>query len=178
MVVRADGNEITLRQYQADGSTGLARGGVAYDEAVVLEVDLQKPATHLDLVEIYAWMGDKDKPSASKSVKVPFDPGAMLARLEDLKEGDWRWGIRPFGPEKEKAPAKAESEKEPSAAPKPAYLTAPGDKADFTVSRGITEPVARALAGEYLLAFEAVSVLLLAALVGAAFLARKEVREA
>ena len=48
---------------------------------------------------------------------------------------------------------------------------------DFTVYRGVTEPAARALAGPYLFAFESISVLLLAALVGAAFLARKEVRE-
>jgi NADH:ubiquinone oxidoreductase subunit 6 (subunit J) len=174
VVVRSEGNEIKLRQYQADGSTGLARGGIAVEDAVVLEVLLDRPVGHLDLLEVYAWMGDKDKPTASKSVKVPFDPTSMRARLEDLKEGDWRWAIRVLGPEKEKAPEKgAESEKES----KPVYVGAPGDKPDFSVSRGITEPVARALAGDYLFAFEAVSVLLLAALVGAAFLARKEVRE-
>ena len=42
----------------------------------------------------------------------------------------------------------------------------------------VTEPIALALAGPYLFAFEVVSVLLLAALIGAAFLARKEVKEA
>jgi NADH:ubiquinone oxidoreductase subunit 6 (subunit J) len=173
VVVRADGNEIKLRQYQSDGSTGLARGGVAVDEGVVLEALLDRPAGHLDLVEFYAWMGDPKNPSASRSVKVPFDPASMRARLQDLKEGEWRWGVRAIGPEP--APEKgAEPGQEP---PKPVYLSAPGDKPDFSVSRGITEPVARALAGDYLFAFEAVSVLLLAALVGAAFLARKEVRE-
>ena len=57
-------------------------------------------------------------------------------------------------------------------------IDAPTGKPDFVVYRGITEPIALALAGPYLFAFEVVSVLLLAALVGAAFLARKEVREA
>jgi len=168
VVVRGDGNEISIRQYQADGATGLARGGIAFEGAVVLEAELKKPVSHLDLVEIYAWMGDKDKPSATKSAKIPFEPTAVRARLEELQEWDWHWGIRMIGPEKS-----AEPEKQA----KPVYLSAPGDKADFTVNRGITESVARALAGDYLFAFEAVSVLLLAALVGAAFLARKEVRE-
>ena len=49
---------------------------------------------------------------------------------------------------------------------------------DFVVYRGVTEPIALALTGPYLFAFEVVSVLLLAALIGAAFLARKEVKEA
>ena len=65
---------------------------------------------------------------------------------------------------------------EPATEPKPVYLGAPGDKPDFVVTRGVTEPIARALAGDYLFAFEAVAVLLLAALVGAAFLAPKEGR--
>ena len=51
-----------------------------------------------------------------------------------------------------------------------------GKGPDFVVYPGVTKPVAWALMGPYLLAFEVVSVLLLAALVGAAFLARKEVR--
>jgi hypothetical protein len=51
------------------------------------------------------------------------------------------------------------------------------DQVDFRVFKGVTEPAAQALATRYLFAFEIVSVLLLAALVGAAFLARKEVKE-
>src|SRR5690349_338059 len=35
VVVRGGGNEIKLRQYQGDGATGLARGGVAVEDAVV-----------------------------------------------------------------------------------------------------------------------------------------------
>src|SRR6185295_17776203 len=57
VVVRAEGNEIRLRQYQADGATGLARGGGAYEDAVVVEVLLDRPANRVDLVEVYAWMG-------------------------------------------------------------------------------------------------------------------------
>jgi NADH:ubiquinone oxidoreductase subunit 6 (subunit J) len=163
VVVRAEGNEIKLRQYQADGATGLARGGVAFEDSVVLEVLLDRPATHLDLLEVIAWMGDHEKPAASKSVKVPYDPTSMRVRLENLQEGDWRWEVKQIGA----------ADAETKAIPVPS----PGARPDFSVTRGITEPVARALAGDYLFAFEAVSVLLLAALVGAAFLARKEVRE-
>jgi NADH:ubiquinone oxidoreductase subunit 6 (subunit J) len=56
-------------------------------------------------------------------------------------------------------------------------VPSPGDDPDLTVRRGVTKALAWGLAGPYLFAFEVVSVLLLAALVGAAFLARKEVRE-
>ena len=179
VVVRAEGNEIRLRQYQADGATGLARGGGAYEDAVVLEVLLDRPANRVDLMEVYAWMGDPRKPLESKtfkSVKIPFDPASMRARLEELQEGEWHWGVRPIGADK--APEKVSDKGgEPATEPKPVYLGAPGDKPDFVVTRGVTEPIARALAGDYLFAFEAVAVLLLAALVGAAFLARKEVRE-
>ena len=48
----------------------------------------------------------------------------------------------------------------------------------FDVHKGVTLLAARGLSTRYLFAFEVVSVLLLAALVGAAFLARKEVKEA
>ncbi len=59
---------------------------------------------------------------------------------------------------------------------RPAYarLAEPGHA--FTIYKGVTKPAAFALMRNYLLAFEVVSVLLLAALIGAAFLARKEVR--
>jgi NADH:ubiquinone oxidoreductase subunit 6 (subunit J) len=49
---------------------------------------------------------------------------------------------------------------------------------EFEVHKGVTLLAARGLAGRYLFAYDVVSVLLLAALVGAAFLARKEEKEA
>src|SRR6185295_5156607 len=53
VVVRAEGNEIKLRQYQSDGSTGLARGGIGVEDAVVLEALLDRPVGKLELVEFY-----------------------------------------------------------------------------------------------------------------------------
>jgi hypothetical protein len=181
-VVRAEGNEITLRQYQADGATGLARGGIAVEDAVVVEVLVPRPVTRTELVKVRAWTvvgKDKDGKDILKEAtgQAPYDPAGMRIRLENLQEGDWRWGILPIGPEKASEKVSEKPAEPGQEGPKPVYLSAPGDKPDFSVSRGITEPVAKALAGDYLFAFEAVSVLLLAALVGAAFLARKEVRE-
>src|SRR5947209_13571440 len=80
-VVRADGNEVTLRQYQADGATGLAHGGTAFEDAVLIEVLVPKPARPLELVEVEAWMGDKDAPTAKKSEKIAYDPVGMRVRL-------------------------------------------------------------------------------------------------
>ena len=91
-------------------------------------------------------------PWAGEVTKVPLDK---------LAEGEWTWKAKIRGSDWEGPDA-----------------FAPVGRSDFVVRRGVTEPVAMALAGPYLLAFEVVSVLLLAALVGAAFLARKEVREA
>jgi NADH:ubiquinone oxidoreductase subunit 6 (subunit J) len=153
-VVRAGGNEVFLRQYQADGSTGLLRGGAAFEGSVVLEVRVDRPISRVERVTFTAVSG-----SSKREATVPFQMGAAKGTLSDLPEGDWHWSatLRVL---------EGEDTKVESPAPK-----------DFTVYRGITEPVAMALAGPYLLAFEVVSVLLLASLVGAAFLARKEVRE-
>jgi NADH-quinone oxidoreductase subunit J len=48
---------------------------------------------------------------------------------------------------------------------------------EWTLEVGLTRPLGRSLMNRYLLAFEVVSVLLLAALVGAAYIARKEVKD-
>jgi len=155
IVVRAAGNEVFLRQYQADGATGLAEGGAAFEGAVVVAIRLEKPIRTVEQVTFTAVSG-----KTTKVVRVPFQLGVTRAELTDLTEGDWHWSAE-LSPSDPKEPAKYES----------------SQAKDFTVYRGITELVALALAGPYLLAFEVVSVLLLAALVGAAFLARKEVRE-
>ncbi len=147
--------EFSLVQYQADGKTGLARGGATFgDEAVVgvtvREQDRPKGATHV-----------KVKLSSEKAPDLPFSevlgPGeTILVRLTKLPEEKYSWKLCFDGPQGESK-----------------WM----DGGKFTVYKGVTEPVALALAGPYLFAFEAVSVLLLAALVGAAFLARKEVKD-
>jgi NAD(P)H-quinone oxidoreductase subunit 6 len=183
----AAGTEVFLSQYQADGSTGLERGASAFEDTVIIAVRVDRPLQKVELVEVVAWQGekenekdkaseqdkekekdkekakekDKEKPKYKEvTAKAVFDPGVTRIQLENLAEGEWRWKAILRGPD-------GDSE-----------VSSPAGKADFVVYRGITEPVAMALAGPYLFAFEVVSVLLLAALVGAAFLARKEVREA
>ena len=153
--VPADGNEVFLRQYQADGATGLAFGGSAFEGSVVLSLRLETPPKTVDYVKFIAVSG-----AEKKTVSVPFQKGVTKAELHDLPEGDWHWFAELSVPGEDKA-VKVES----------------SAGRDFAVYRGVTEPIAMALAGPYLFAFEVVSVLLLAALVGAAFLARKEVKE-
>jgi NADH:ubiquinone oxidoreductase subunit 6 (subunit J) len=157
----ADGTEAFLAQYQADGTTGLARGGSAFEKSVVVAVRVTAPAHPVESVEFTARSGGKEPVSKS----VPYRPDGTRYSFEELPEGDWRWSATLRGTDAQGRVWEG-------------LLSAPdGEKPDFTVYRGITEPVALALAGPYLFAFEVVSVLLLAALVGAAFLARKEVRE-
>jgi NADH:ubiquinone oxidoreductase subunit 6 (subunit J) len=168
ITVRVDGAEIGLKQYQADGATGLALGGNTFeDEVVVGAAVLQGPegARSVELVQFSAASG-KDL----RTKTYPFVKGENYRhRFDKLPEGEWHWSVKLLGTDKSdpKGPKSWES----------GAAAAPGGKADFNVKKGVTEPIAMALAGPYLFAFEVVSVLLLAALVGAAFLARKEVRE-
>ena len=155
--------ELGLLQYQKDGVTGLARGGNAFEEAVTLAVRVPPgPVKTIEQVEFLATgptdPKTKKEPTVSKLVR--WQPGDTRVTLEGLTEGEWRWKARVKGQEWEGH-----------------WTEAPAGKPDFIVFRGVTEPIAMALAGPYLFAFEVVSVLLLAALIGAAFLARKEVRE-
>jgi NADH:ubiquinone oxidoreductase subunit 6 (subunit J) len=159
--VVAEGTEAYLRQYQADGTTGLARGGTAFEDSVVVAVRVSRPNQKIETIEFKAVSGER---KVSKTV--PFHADLTRHTFTGLDEGDWTWIATLRGTMADGKPWEG-------------VLDPPAiGKADFTVYRGITEPIARALAGPYLFAFEAVSVLLLAALVGAAFLARKEVREA
>ena len=100
-------------------------------------------------------------PKGEISRSVRWQPGDTRVTLEGLKEGEWRWSARVRGLDWEGP-----------------WVESPAGKPDFVVFRGVIEPIALALAGPYLFAFDVVSVLLLAALIGAAFLARKEVKEA
>jgi NADH:ubiquinone oxidoreductase subunit 6 (subunit J) len=168
LTVRIQGVEIGLKQYQADGATGLALGGNTFeDEVVVVAAVLQAPdaSRSVELVQFTATSG-KD----SRTKTYPYVKGETYRHTFDkLPEGEWRWSVKLLGTDKSD-PRAAKPWESGSAA-------APGGKADFNVKKGVTEPIAMALAGPYLFAFEVVSVLLLAALVGAAFLARKEVKE-
>ena len=190
-----DGFEVALRQYQADGATGLAFGGSAFEESVVLSADVvlvpdasrsvdqvvfvvssvkeveKAKEVSKDAENDKATDAEKDKqkhPAKVVSKFVPFAGRGATHRLtfDKLDEGDYQWTVKLMG-----------TEKDPKGEKKDAEWTLPVGRAQFGIRRGVTEPIAMALAGPYLFAFEVVSVLLLAALVGAAFLARKEVRE-
>jgi len=163
-----DGFQVELRQYQADGATGLAFGGSTFEETVVLSATVTQTADASKSVDqiVIAAVPGKGKEVAKH---FPYKGRDVVYRetFDRLPEGDWHWSVRLLGREKDAKGVEAEKE-----------WTFPSGKADFNVYRGVTEPIAMALAGPYLFAFEVVSVLLLAALVGAAFLARKEVKEA
>jgi NADH:ubiquinone oxidoreductase subunit 6 (subunit J) len=187
----SEGFEVALRQYQADGATGLAFGGTAFEESVVLSADVvlvPDSSRSVDQV-VFVVTGGKeaDKPKEAEAVKdkdaekdkpkdgaksttrfLPFVGRSAPYRLkfDKLDEGDYHWSVKLVGTEKDSKGVKKDAE----------WVFSAG-RAEFGVRRGVTEPIALALAGPYLFAFEVVSVLLLAALVGAAFLARKEVRE-
>lgn len=157
-VVEAKEGGYAVAQYQADGRTGLARGGSTFEDEAVVGVTIPKDRKDRILkVEVHS------VPAAKKPLgEAAVDAGEVTyVRLSKLPEGPLKWQVRFIG----------------SAAGGEPVLSLKGDGPDFKVFKGVTEPIALALANPYLFAFEAVSVLLLAALVGAAFLARKEVRE-
>jgi NADH-quinone oxidoreductase subunit J len=147
--------ELTLRQYQADGRTGLVRGGVTFEDRVVLQVAAAPAPPKALEVRIVA----KAEGSPDVEGSGPVEGGAARVELRGLQEKPYRWTAVFLG-----AGSALTADTPLSADP------------DFVVAKGLTKPAARALMGPYLLAFEVVSVLLLAALVGAAFLARKEVK--
>src|SRR5687767_11877827 len=103
IVVRAAGNEVYLRQYQADGTTGLARGGAAFEGSVVLAIRLDKPLKPVQQVTFTAVSGKN-----SKQVRVPFQLGVTKADLTDLPEGDWHWSAE-LSPSDAENPAKYET---------------------------------------------------------------------
>jgi NADH-quinone oxidoreductase subunit J len=190
--VSKEGFEVALRQYQADGATGLAFGGTAFEETVNLSADVAlvpDSSRSVDqVVFVVSARKEADKPREKEAAKdkdaekdqtneaglvvsksLPFAGRNALHQVtfDKLDEGDYHWTVKLVG-----------TERDSKGVMKDAEWTFPAGRAEFSVQRGITEPIAMALAGPYLFAFEVVSVLLLAALVGAAFLARKEVREA
>ncbi len=187
VVTVADKNfDIALRQYQADGMTGLAFGGIAIEESVVVSTEVLPASETSRAIEQVVFEvspkpkeGEgKDKKADAKNVapapgsvqtkRVPYIAGTPSYRhtFDKLPVGDYHWRVKLQG-----------REKDPQGVFQAREWSFPAAKSDFSVQKGVTKPIAMALAGPYLFAFEVVSVLLLAALVGAAFLARKEVRE-
>lgn len=163
--VQAGKVELQLQQWQADGRTGLARGGNTHEAAAALGVRLPKPLegayqAEFEIASAPGW-------ERSQKMRGPLADGAAAVRVAKLPTEDGKsrmhWRVRVLDAKGEALSAWSRGESDPAV--------------DFVVYPGQTEPIARGLAGRYLFAFEAVSVLLLAALVGAAFLARKEVKE-
>jgi NADH:ubiquinone oxidoreductase subunit 6 (subunit J) len=171
---------VDLAMTQGDGRTGVPPGGTVLDGFARLQVATRAQLTGIAVarfrIETFA-RASSTKAGAWKEYK-PSDPKMLLAKvtdageegrrasadLERLPEGRYRWSVR-FEDEVGEtgwAPFGARGE---------------GDDADFVVEKGLTKALGRAFMGPYLLAFEVVSVLLLAALIGAAYLARKEVKE-
>ena len=163
--VKAGKADLLLQQWQADGRTGLFGGGDTQEAAVALGVRLAKPLdgayeAEFEVAATPGW----EKPIKARAAVVDGAAKVAVAKLP-LVDGSNRlhWRARILS---SKGEALSDWTKPDSDA-----------SVDFVVYPGMTEPIARGLAGRYLFAFEAVSVLLLAALVGAAFLARKEVKE-
>lgn len=156
--VRSTSAELLLKQWQADGRTGLAQDGATHEEAVVLEAWVQRGPKDGAKVEFKV---------AGKTTSVAVKDG--LARLAASKE-------LPKSSTSSKSPKVTWTARLVGAAGED--LTPESPPLSFELHKGVTLMAARGLAGRYLFAFEVVSVLLLAALVGAAFLARKEVKEA
>jgi NADH:ubiquinone oxidoreductase subunit 6 (subunit J) len=151
--VKAGAVEFRTAQFQKDGRTPMAPGGPTFEAAALLRARLPKAPAGARLVE-FRVLGE-DKKLVTRSA-VLGESGEASALFEGLPAGPVTWEVR--------LPSESGAATDAVRA------------GDFVVHAGLTEPVALALSGRYLFAFEAVSVLLLAALVGAAYLARKEVK--
>ncbi|HZL72374.1 MAG TPA: NADH-quinone oxidoreductase subunit J [Planctomycetota bacterium] len=160
--VRAD-----LSMWQGGGLTGVEFDGKVLDGFVRLKVKTSSSVketvrAQFALSRVKKGGGWEDLPP-SKPAPFATEGGAAVAwtEFERLEEGKYEWKARLVDEGVES----------------PWVEFAQGQLPDFTSEKGLTKAIGRAFMGPYLLAFEVVSVLLLAALVGAAFLARKEVRE-
>jgi NADH:ubiquinone oxidoreductase subunit 6 (subunit J) len=165
-----------LSMTQGDGKVGIPPGKTVLDGFVRLHASIRVPATRRALARFVVSKYDanekdparrwKELPERKYTYLTPTPRGGAMASadFERLEEGKYRWKVR--------------LEDEEGESPWVAF-GAQGlmDEADFDVEKGLTRALGRAFMGPYLLAFEVVSVLLLAALVGAAYLARKEVKE-
>jgi NADH:ubiquinone oxidoreductase subunit 6 (subunit J) len=153
-LVRAGEVELRTAQFQKDARTPMAPGGPTFEAAAFLRARIPKAPSGARLVE-FRVLGEDRKLLVTRSAALG-ESGEASALIEGLPPGKATWEVR--------LPSESGAATDAVRA------------GDFVVHAGLTEPVALALSGRYLFAFEAVSVLLLAALVGAAYLARKEVR--
>ena len=159
--------EAQLSMWQGNGRTGVNAGGTILDGFVRLKARVRSTVVMNGLAQFAVSKLGKDgkwedQPATKPVHLVPEPNGSVAAAdFERLAEGKYRWKFRLVYEESES----------------PWGAFGAGDAPDFTSEKGLTRAIGRAFMGPYLLAFEVVSVLLLAALVGAAFLARKEVRE-
>jgi len=158
-----------LSMYQGGGKTRLTPAGTILDGFVRLKLKLRSQAAttaraQFGLVKLKKTGEWEDLP-AEKPVRFSVENGSYAAwtERERLEEGKYRWRVRLVDEDGTETPW--------------AEFSAVKGTVDFASEKGLTRAIGRAFMGPYLLAFEVVSVLLLAALVGAAFLARKEVRE-
>jgi hypothetical protein len=150
--------DLELRQWQADGRTGLALGGATHEEKAVLDVRVMRGPSDGAFVEFQVGEASP-KAVPIRGGKATYTADALPKATSSGMSPTVQWRARLVGT----------SGEELSPWTKPL---------GFEVHKGVTLLAARGLSGRYLFAFEVVSVLLLAALVGAAFLARKEVKEA
>ncbi len=156
-----------LTMWQGGGQTGVNSGGTVLDGFVRLQMKARGPVpatarAQFRLSKLKKDGGWEELPS-TKPVRFKSQPDGDVAwmEFERLEEGKYQWRVRLDDEGIETSWVEFDRSEAP----------------DFASEKGLTRAIGRAFMGPYLLAFEVVSVLLLAALVGAAFLARKEVRE-
>lgn len=155
--------------WQGGGRTRVVPGGTVLDGFIRVKVRTASKVAPTSRVQFGLLKAKKDgtweELPAPKAVKFAEDEDGAPAAWFDfdrLEEGSYRWRTR--------------LDEETGASP---WVEFRDEKsgADFVSEKGLTRAIGRAFMGPYLLAFEVVSVLLLAALVGAAYLARKEVKD-
>lgn len=155
--------DVAVEQYQADGATGLPKGGATFEREVVLAFKLFRPVAAVSGVELRVF--PIRDPGRAMILREPLQGTECKIRCRSLAEGPSRWHFRLNGAD---GPLT-------DWVPEPPTVTERLEP-NFVVRNGLIETAGEGLMGRYLLPFELASVLLLAALVGAAFLARKEVR--
>jgi len=171
---------VDLSMTQGDGRTGAPAGATILDGFARLHIATRAPLTGVSVARfrLLRYTPDAAKKTWTWVEPKAADPKSLLAKVEDageegrrasidverLPEGRYRWGVRFEDDAGETGWAEFGARGE-------------GPEADFISEKGLTKALGRAFMGPYLVAFEVVSVLLLAALVGAAYLARKEVRD-
>lgn len=159
---------LELRMWQGDGGTGVPYGGTVLDGFVKVEAvspsglpagaRVQFRMEHRGAKEPAEWKEYGVRETAVE--EIAGGRRRASTSFERIPPGDYRWSLR--------------LEQEDGFGP---WVAFGSGGADLRSEKGLTRAIGLAFMGRYLLPFEVVSVLLLAALVGAAYLARKEVKE-